>query len=81
MRRTLRRRGIDTRSLYTVTRSWKGVVQSCFDWLILQRLKSWVSLIFLNFAGYMAVLLHRLPTMNNQDHLDSLLPSNWKEAQ
>jgi len=41
----LRRRGIDTRSLYTVTRSWKGVVQSCFDWLILQRLKLWVSLI------------------------------------
>jgi len=26
--------------------SWKGVVQSCFDWLILQRLKLWVSLVF-----------------------------------
>ena len=30
--------------------------------------------------GYMTDLLHRLPTMNNQDDLDSLLPSNWKEA-
>ena len=31
--------------------------------------------------GYMTDLLHRLPTMSNQDDLDSLLPSNWKEAQ
>jgi hypothetical protein len=29
---------------------------------------------------YMTDLLHRLPTMSNQDDLDPLLPSNWKEA-
>lgn len=30
--------------------------------------------------AYMTDLLHRLPTMSNQDDLDPLLPSNWKEA-
>jgi transposase len=30
--------------------------------------------------AYMTDLLHRLPTMSNQDELDPLLPSNWKEA-
>ena len=29
---------------------------------------------------YMIDLLHRLPMMSNQDDLDPLLPSNWKEA-
>jgi len=30
--------------------------------------------------AYMSDLLHRLPMMNNQDDLDTLLPFNWKEA-
>ena len=30
--------------------------------------------------AYMTDLLHRLPTMSNQDDLDPLLPSSWKEA-
>ena len=30
--------------------------------------------------AYMTELLQRLPTMSNQDDLDPLLPSNWKEA-
>ena len=30
--------------------------------------------------AYMTDLLRRLPAMSNQDDLDSLLPSNWKET-
>jgi transposase len=30
--------------------------------------------------AYMIDLLHRLPTMSNQDELGLLLPCNWKEA-